>query len=869
MAKLYIFFYFLLMSTIAAAQTDGCRPDIYIEAEKGKCGILMKKIESKYEDAYPNSIAFELTGSTVQSGVGTGEGIFFNIGQTTVTYYSITTVRRLKLCSFRVNVLGDSTLRRQHEVLPELTICPGETITPPRLYKTCSEEEFIEGVVLDSSELGKQKYVTWVYRQGGRLVDRQLQAINVIDPRYEFGSPRLSTVIGECFINRIDTPYMVNNCTGEKVYARPKVPIRLDKPDTTTITWVYKINDTFYVQEQHLQIAESKQIRPVVKLLDTIFDKCGVSLESPLAYAGCNGQMIEAKTKDNRLLQDMGTYRVNWVFSYAGQTLEQQQIVVIGGERLSLTRKSIDTILPGCTAVITSFPTATRCNGDIITGVPMNRLHLSGVGPHVIRWRFSYKTDTLYQQQVVRLSGSRKITPAIAQLPTLVAGCSLTVHTKPIAFYGCDSVKIEGHTKQPLSYKAAGVYTITWTYTHDDTSVTQQQIVEVKAAGELVPALAVLPEITGSCLVKLPDGPTATNNCTGKIIRAYTRNPATYTKPGTYTVEWIFEDEGAKPMVQTQVVKVIPSTVLKPLVAALPLLSGDCSVQVTDRPRATDPCTGAILTAQTSDPLHYQQPGAFTIRWYYIVNGQEVLEQLQEIRVTDLSKLIPDKPSLPVIEGNCSAEVLVKPTAHDPCSGTLVTAATTDPLTYSVAGEYTVHWVYQSGGKRLTQHQRVIVKSSERLIAEQIQLPDLTGDCMVSVQRIPVAFNSCSGLLAKAKTNDPLVYTTPGTYTINWIFKDGGVESSQTQRVIVYGKPEKLMIFPNPTRTDFRIMSVGCNLPEQIDMKIFDITGKILERRWIKPNTEVVFGAGYQGGVYILHLVQGTTISVTKLVKAK
>lgn len=70
---------------------------------------------------------------------------------------------------------------------------------------------------------------------------------------------------------------------------------------------------------------------------------------------------------------------------------------------------------------------------------------------------------------------------------------------------------------------------------------------------------------------------------------------------------------------------------------------------------------------------------------------------------------VPNVASLPAITGDCHTVITNFPTATDNCAGT-ITATTTDPLSYSVPGTYTIHWNYNDGnGNNTTQNQTVMV----------------------------------------------------------------------------------------------------------------------------------------------------------------
>ena len=78
------------------------------------------------------------------------------------------------------------------------------------------------------------------------------------------------------------------------------------------------------------------------------------------------------------------------------------------------------------------------------------------------------------------------------------------------------------------------------------------------------------------------------------------------------------------------------------------------------------------------------------------------------ITVVDNTPPIADVNPLPNIEGECSVNITA-PAASDNCGGVL-TGTTTDPMSYTVQGTYTVTWTYDDGnGNTLQQMQTVIV----------------------------------------------------------------------------------------------------------------------------------------------------------------
>lgn len=63
------------------------------------------------------------------------------------------------------------------------------------------------------------------------------------------------------------------------------------------------------------------------------------------------------------------------------------------------------------------------------------------------------------------------------------------------------------------------------------------------------------------------------------------------------------------------------------------------------------------------------------------------------VKVSDTEK--PAKPVLADITAECSATVTA-PTTADNCAGT-ITGTTSDPLSYSTQGAYTINWSFDDG----------------------------------------------------------------------------------------------------------------------------------------------------------------------------
>ncbi len=218
-------------------------------------------------------------------------------------------------------------------------------------------------------------------------------------------------------------------------------------------------------------------------------------------------------------------------------------------------------------------------------------------------------------------------------------------------------------------------------------------------------------------------------------------------------------------------------------VTTLADITGVCSVTVSTKPTATDNCAGS-LTATTPDPLTYTTQGTFTINWTYNDLNGNTSTQTQKVIVKDVTAPVADVVTLADITGVCSVTVSTKPTATDNCAGAIV-GITTDPLTYTLQGNYIITWTYADGnGNTSTQSQNILVKDVTAPVADISSLPDVTGECTATAS-LPTASDNCAGSVTGVTVN-PKTYTAQGNYTINWIYDDGnGNTSTQTQNVII------------------------------------------------------------------------------------
>ena len=149
---------------------------------------------------------------------------------------------------------------------------------------------------------------------------------------------------------------------------------------------------------------------------------------------------------------------------------------------------------------------------------------------------------------------------------------------------------------------------------------------------------------------------------------------------------------------------------------------------------------------------------------------------------------VPAVDPLPVISGECPGPVTVPvPTANDDDDG-VIAGTTSDPVTYTMPGTYTVHWSYKDSGRlTVTQNQTVEVADNT---APQLACPaDRTFEQGQSIDfGEPTATDPCDAEVTITFTD----VTTPGTCPVDHIIArtwtatdDSGNSSTCVQTVTV------------------------------------------------------------------------------------
>jgi hypothetical protein len=256
-----------------------------------------------------------------------------------------------------------------------------------------------------------------------------------------------------------------------------------------------------------------------------------------------------------------------------------------------------------------------------------------------------------------------------------------------------------------------------------------------------------------------------------------------------------------------------------PVPPALPILTGESSVTVTQPAPGTDNC-GGVVTATTTDPLVYNTQGTFTVHWIFDDGHGNTSQASQTVIVDDVTA--PTPPTIATASNQCSVTVTA-PVAVDSVVGN-ITGTTSDPKTYNTQGTFTVHWSFNDGnGNISTANQTVIVKDTIAPVPDVATLPVVNGTCSTpALVNAPTATDNCAGQVT-GTTTTVFPITALGTTVVTWTFSDGnGNKSTQTQTVNIAGLTFRG--FYSPVGTSFNTVNnpvtrtAGASFPLKWDM---------------------------------------------------
>jgi hypothetical protein len=562
---------------------------------------------------------------------------------------------------------------------------------------------------------------------------------------------------------------------------------------TYTIYWKYTdVSGRVTTQEQKVVVADNPPV-PEIMNLQLLTGECSVQITEdmyPYATDDCSpGQRVKATMQSGQTLYDAaGEYTIVWAYDDGvNGVVTQDQRVKIEDRIVPVPNdNALPDIARECGFNVSEIDQADRpkatdnCSGEI-TGVP-DEESFTEQGTHTLRWVFTDASGNKSEiSQVIIIDDVTKPVPQYPVLETIEVECYVKLEA-PIATDNCSGL-ITGTTEDPVEYDTQGTKIVTWKYDDGNGNITtQEQIVSVMDISNPIPDINILPDVVGGCnvIIDTDNPPKATDECSG-TINGITNSPTLYNIPGKYVVEWEYNDGNGNVMIQEQ--KVIVGDVFAPVpnVENLPDLHSDCRI-VVEKPVATDDCSG-IIEGRTFDQLVYERVGEYLITWTYTDDNGNVATQQQRVFVEDNIPPVPEHSELPEVVVACST-VLEPPKANDNCAGEIV-AITSDPISYTKRGDYTVNWVYYDGnGNKVIQQQSVRVTDHIAPIPDLPSLATVTDECSVSLKP-PTATDDCDGKII-ATTKHDVDIDIQGEYEVEWIYSDeSGNTVSQIQKVVI------------------------------------------------------------------------------------
>ena len=819
-----------------------CPSNITVSSSSTNCGANVSWVSPTASDNCPGVV---LTSTH-------SPGSFFPIGTTTVTYTAVDASNDTVTCSFTVSVNDNSA-----PVVPTLATLTGQcsvTATAPTTTDNCAGT--ITGTTTSPLTYSAEGTYTivWTFNDGNGNTSTANQTV-IVDDVTAPVVPTLATLTGQCSVTAI-APTTTDNCAGT-ITGTTTSPLTYTTQGTFTIVWTFNDGNGNTSTANQTVIVDDVTA-PVVPTLATLTGQCSVTATAPTTTDNCAGT-ITGTTSNPLTYTAEGTYTIVWTFNDGNGNVSTANQTVIVDDVTAPVAPTLATLTGQCSVTATAPTTTDNCVGTI-TGTTTNPLTYTTQGTFTIVWSFNDgngNVSTANQTVIVddvtapavptlaTLTGQCSVTataptttdncsgtitgtttnpltyttqgtftivwsfndgngnvstsnqtvivdditaPAIPTLATLTGQCSVTA-TAPTTTDNCVGT-ITGTTTNPLTYTAEGTYSILWTFNdgNGNTSFASQTVIIDDVTAPVAPTLAT---IVTSCSATA-SVPTAIDNCAGTITGT-TTTVFPITTQGTHTVVWSFNDGNGNTSTANQTVIVDDNTA--PVVPTLATLTGQCSVTAT-APTTTDNCAGTI-TGTTTNPLTYTTQGTFTIVWTFNDGNGNVSTANQTVIVDDVTA--PVVPTLATLTGQCSVTATV-PTTTDNCAGT-ITGTTTNPLTYTTQGTFTIVWTFNDGnGNVSTANQTVIVDDVTAPVVPT--LATLTGQCSVTATA-PTTTDNCAGTIT-GTTTSPLTYSTQGIHTIVWTFNDGnGNVSTATQLVVIDDNTD-------PTIPSLPLVNVEC-----------------------------------------------------------
>ncbi|MBI5385185.1 MAG: DUF5011 domain-containing protein, partial [Verrucomicrobia bacterium] len=574
----------------------------------------------------------------------------------------------------------------------------------------------------------------------------------------------LPEVIGECGgVVTLTPPTATDACSGTITGTTTNVVNNLPEGNYTVV-WTYTdAASNSVTQTQIVRIHDA--VPPVIALLGAspVTIECHGTYSDAGATASdnCGGNLTSQIVTVNPVNANVaGTYLVTYnVSDAAGNPAVQVTRTVFVRDAAPPVPNApiLPDVATQCTVTLTR-PTATDACAGTITATTTNPLTYSAQGDYTIYWTYTDgASNSVTQTQAVRVHDTVRPVIALAGTSPVIVECHGTyADAGATASDNCGgNLTSQMVTVNPVNVNVAGTYLVTYNVSDAAGNAALQvtRTVIVRDAAPPVPNVANLPDATGECTVVLT-APTATDACSGIII-ATTTNSLAYVVEGQYTVYWTYTDASSNRATQIQLVRVHDTTSPVITLAGTSPVTVECHGTYSDAgATASDNCS-KDMTSQivTVNPVNVNVPGTYTVTYNVTDAGGNAANPVSRtVIVRDTVAPVPNVASLPQVNAQCSV-TLTAPTATDACAGT-ITATTTDPLTYSAPGEYTVRWTYtDANSNSVSQTQVVKVQDTTDpviTVCASAQTQPAGTNCQAVVPNFAtnvVASDNCSGSL--------------------------------------------------------------------------------------------------------------------------
>ncbi|MBX7242012.1 MAG: HYR domain-containing protein [Bacteroidia bacterium] len=354
-------------------------------------------------------------------------------------------------------------------------------------------------------------------------------------------------------------------------------------------------------------------------------------------------------------------------------------------------------------------------------------------------------------------------------------------------------------------------YTITHTWSSTDgagNTATASQVITVQDATP--PVLVGVPSNGSASCSNIPVLPTvtATDNCdpspvvTLNTVSTQDPNPAN-TGHYNYTITYTWTATDVAGLTTTSIRTLTVSDGTAPILSGVPSgTTASCdNIPAPAAVSATDNCDPAPVVTLNTVSTQNASPSnvgyynyVLTYSWTATDVAGNSSVATQTITVSDQTP--PVLSGVPSPGGNyvASCDAVPAPvtvTATDNCDPapvvTVSSSSTQDPNPANV-GHYNYALTYTWTGTDVAGNS---VSGSQTIqISDQTNpvvpvLNDIIAECTTTVP-VPATVDNCTPGLISGTTNDPLTYTTQGTYTVNWVFTDvAGNSTFVPQTVIV------------------------------------------------------------------------------------